>query len=146
MIDSNRIDDFFNRYASVVNNALFGGALDMDMITHSFADFVVGANPMGVAGGSNDENFRKSIQQGIDFYKQIGITSMNISSKEITALDEFHAMVKINWTAFYVKKSSSGEIAFEVFYFVRDKDDTTRIFAYITGDEQGALRDHQLIP
>lgn len=145
MINTTEIDDFFNRYASIVNNALFGDPLDTETIKDSFAGFVVGANPLGVAGGINDEKFQTTIQQGIDFYKRIGITSMNILSKEITVLDDFHAMAKIHWNSVYSKGDNSGEIPFEVIYFVQCRDGSPRIFAYITGDEQGALRDHKLI-
>lgn len=140
------MDDFFSRYASTMNNALFGDIFDMDVLQKSFAGFVVGANPMGVAGGNNDAQFQKLIRQGIDFYKQIGIMSMNISSKEITVLDDFHVLVKVYWKAFYAKESISGEIPFEVFYVVHGGNADPKIFAYITGDEQAVLRDHKLIP
>jgi hypothetical protein len=145
MTNTKEIDDFFNRYASIVNNALFGDTLDTETIRKFFANYVVGANPLGIAGGSNDEQFQKSIRQGIEFYRQIGITSMNISSKEITLLDDLHAMVKVFWKSFYSKDSTSGEICFDVVYIVQNIEDNPRIFAYITGDEQGALREHKLI-
>jgi hypothetical protein len=140
------IQDFFNRYASTMNNALFGDAYDIDSIMSSFANFVVGANPMGVAGGKNDDQFAEAIRQGIDFYKKIGIVSMNIVSKEITALDDFHAIVKIFWSSFYEKEMVSGEISFQVVYLVQCKDSAIKIFAYVTGDEQAAFRAHKLVP
>lgn len=146
MISGEMIDDFFGRYASAMNNALFGEVYDQAMITGAFSDYVVGANPLGVAGSKNDENFRQTILKGIDFYRQIGITSMNILSRDITILDRCHAAVKVSWTSFYSNKKNSGEIPFEVLYLVQSRDDAIRIFAYITGDEQQALKEHKLIP
>ena len=70
---------------------------------------------------------------------------MNIVSKEITVLDNFHASVKISWTCFYENQGISGEIPFENFYIVHDQNGSIVIFAYVTGDEQGALRAHKLI-
>lgn len=145
MISKENIDDFFNRYASTMNNALFGDVYDINSIMGSFSDFVVGANPMGVAGGKNGEQLAKTIRQGIDFYKKIGIVSMNIISKEISVLDDNHAMVKIFWTSFYGNEDASGEIPFEVVYLVQCKDGSTKIFAYVTGDEMAAFKAHKLL-
>lgn len=129
-----------------MNNALFGDVYDINSIMGSFADFVVGANPLGVAGGKNDDQFAKAIRQGIDFYKQIGIVSMNILSKDISVLDDFHASVKIFWSSFYGNETASGEIPFEVVYLVQCKNGSIKIFAYVTGDEQAAFRAHNLLP
>lgn len=140
------IDDFFSQYASTMNNALFGDMPDVSAITRSFSDFVVGASPQGIMGGRNDETFGKSIRDGIDFYKRIGIISMNIISKDVTVLDEFHAMVKVYWKSFYGNERLSGEIPFEVVYLVQALGQSPKIFAFVTGDEQAALKSHHLIP
>lgn len=140
------IEDFFNQYASTMNSALFGDTPDLSAVTRSFSDFVVGANPQGVMGGRNDETFRNSITDGIEFYRRIGIISMNIMSKEVTVLDDFHAMVKIYWKSFYGNESHSGEISFEVVYLIQVLDRSPKIFAFVTGDEQAALKSHNLIP
>jgi hypothetical protein len=146
MISRENIEDFFNRYASTMNNALFGEIYDPNAIMDSFSAFVVGANPSGVVGGKNDEQFAKSILQGIDYYKKIGILSMNITAKEISILDEFHGVVNIFWKCFYENQNASGEIPFEVTYMIQCKDGSIKIFAYVTGDEQAAFKAHKLIP
>jgi hypothetical protein len=146
MISGEMIDDFFGRYSSAMNNALFGDVYAPALIIGAFSEYVVGANPLGIAGGKNDEHFRESIQRGIDFYKQIGITSMNIISRDVTMLDECHAMIRVSWTTFYSNNTTSGEIPFEVVYLIQSREGVIRIFAYITGDEQQALREHKLIP
>lgn len=145
MVTIENLNDFFSRYALTVNNALFGDAVNAEVLKNSFAGFVVGANPLGIYGGANDDQFQKTIRGGIDFYKQIGIISMNISSIEITTLDHIHSLVKIFWKAFYAKDELSVEIPFEVFYVVQNGSTAPKIFAYITGDEQAVLRRHHLI-
>lgn len=145
MIFKETIDDFFNRYASIMNNALFGGAYEIDTIMGSFSQYVVGANPLGVAGGRNDAQFASTIRKGIEFYRKIGIISMNILSKEISILDDFHAIVRIFWSSFYETKERSGEIPFEVTYFVQCRDGEVKIFAFVAGDEQAAFKSHHLV-
>ena len=85
------------------------------------------------------------MKQGMDFYKKIGSTSMQIRNKEITPLDALHAMAKISWRYAYRKDEKEGFIDFDGFYFLRITDEAVKIFAYVTGDEQAALREHGLI-
>lgn len=101
---------------------------------------------MGVAGGKTNDQFGRAIREGIEFYKKIGIASMNIISKEISILDDFHALTKVSWSSFYVNGNSSGEIPFEVVYLVQCRKGKCKIFAYVTGDEQAAFRAHKLLP
>lgn len=68
----------------MMNQALSGDKTHAGEFHKFFATYVVGASPMGVAGGSNDSRFQEAIRQGIDFYIKIGISSMNISFMEIT--------------------------------------------------------------
>jgi hypothetical protein len=146
MIIKEEVEDFFNRYASTMNNALFGDPVDENCFLDFFSSYVVGANPAGVFGGKNDMDFGKSIKSGIDFYKRIGVISMNIIAKDVEILDEYHSKARISWECIYNKEKKSGEIAFDVVYLVQVKNHTVKIFAYVTGDEQKALREHELIP
>ena len=71
---------------------------------------------------------------------------MNIIDKGITLLDEFHAMVKIGWKGTYEKKDGEAlTIEFDVFYMVQELNGSIKIFAYVTGDEEKALKDNGLI-
>ncbi|HEU5291407.1 MAG TPA: hypothetical protein VFU05_12235 [Cyclobacteriaceae bacterium] len=144
-MNSTRIDDFFSRYALSMNSALFDAEVDLQPITDSFSGYVVGANPFGVFGGSNSDAFKNSILEGVKSYKKMGIISMNIQSTEVTMLNEFHAMVKVNWKSFYEKNGKTGEIPFENIYLIQLLNNIPRIFAFITGDEQTELRKHNLI-
>jgi hypothetical protein len=141
-----QLDDFFERYAENFNAATRTETPDIEKTALSFADCFLEANPEGINCGKNDSLFREMIPKGYAFYKSIGITSMDIISKEITLLDDYHAMVKIYWqSGFERKDKSKGKIDFSVIYFLRDKENECRIFAYITGDEQKALKDNRLI-
>ena len=65
---------------------------------------------------------------------------------EITQLDPRHAMTKVHWKSGFVRKDrSAGSIEFDVIYLVQIKDLQPKIFAYITGDEQSALKEEGLI-
>jgi len=146
-IQREEIDQFFTRCESRFNDALSGGEPDIEQTVNSFTEHFLEASPLGVNPGKNDKNFREMIPNGWAFYKEIGIQAMNILSKQITILDDFHALVKINWNSSFVRKdNSNGEISFEVFYLIQKLDETIKIFAYITGDEQQALKDQGLIP
>lgn len=141
-----QISDFFSRYENRFMEALAGKA-DIEGTAGSFASSFIGANPLGVACGANDEQFRKALLDGYEFYRNIGITSMSVLSEQTSILDDFHAMTKIRWRSEFTRKdSSSGAIEFDNIYFLQSLDGTAwRIFAYITGDEQKALKEHGLV-
>jgi hypothetical protein len=141
-----QINYFFEQYERRFNDALQGAPPDIEAVTQSFADCFVEASPVGIICGKNDEQFRMKIPQGYEFYKKIGIVSMNILSKQIDFLDDFHVMVKVQWNSIFTKKDNSkSNIEFQVIYFLQVKDDNHKIFSYITGDEQKALKDHGMI-
>jgi len=147
MIDiKTEIDHFLNAYANRFNKALKIGISDVEGTADSFAEHFIEANPNGVTCGKNDDNFRLAIPKGYAFYKSIGITSMNILSKEITLLNNHHTMAKVHWqSAFTRKDNSQGEITFEVIYFIQSIKGEHKIFGYITGDEQKGLKEAGLI-
>ncbi len=140
-----RLEKFFADYEARTNRAL-DGAVDIEAITGSFSDCFLGANPNGVACGRNDEVFRAAISQGMEFYRSIGTKSMKITSISITSLDDCYSMAKVYWRALHEKKDSCKEaIDFCVIYLLQEVEGKIRIFAYVTGDEQKALRDRGLI-
>lgn len=140
-----RITNFFEAYAQRFQDAI-AGETDVDGTVNAFADYFIEASPLGVNGGKNDENFRKMIPQGTDFYKKIGTKSMKIVDTNITPLDELHYMVKVHWASYYTKKDGEElTIEFDVIYFLQDIKEELKVFAYITGDEQAVLRENGLI-
>ena len=83
---------------------------------------------------------------GYSFYRQIGITSMEIRSKAIVLLDDLHAMVRVLWRSNLVPRDKGrGYIDFENIYFTQSLEGDPKVFAWITGDEQDVLREHELI-
>lgn len=146
-IQQHEIDNFFDRYEARINDALEGNDPEIEETVRSFAESFLESSPSGVIVGNNDENFRKSIVQGWEYYRSIGILSMEILSTQITILNTLHAIVKVHWRSSFRRKKDNkeGDINFDVFYLLRKKDDVIRIFAYITGDEQQALKDEGLI-
>jgi len=146
-IQQHEIENFFNRYEARFNEVLSGGEPDVDETVNSFASHFIEASPSGVTAGKNDRKFRKSISQGWQFYKNIGIISMDILSTQITILDNLHAITKVHWNSSFMRKNKTkGDIAFDVYYLIQKAGDDIRIFAYITGDEQQALKEEGLIP
>ncbi|HWR25053.1 MAG TPA: hypothetical protein VN278_02355 [Methanosarcina sp.] len=141
-----RLEEFFREYEARFNRAL-AGTVDAEATANAFADCFIEANPSGVLCGKNDDQFRNIIPQGYEFYKKIGTKSMSIDSVKISLLDEYHSMAKVHWHALYGKSDGSEErIEFDVIYFVQILEEKPKIFAYITGDEQGVLREKGLIP
>ncbi len=139
---------FFDAYEARFNNALSDQPfIDAEATAAAFAEHFIESSPVGVICGKNDARFREQIPKGMEFYRSIGTKSMNIKARTITELDKFHSMVRMQWQASYRKKNDlTDTIDFEVIYLVRIDGNKPEIFAYITGDEQQALRDHGLIP
>ena len=149
MVDMIRqdLEAFFDQYEARFNDALKGSPVDIEGTTAAFADTFLEASPKGIVCGHNDDNFRDAIPKGYDFYRSIGTRRMHIVWRNITPLDDYHALVKIHWQALYGKSDGDEEkIDFDVIYFVQMLEATPKIFAYITGDEQKVLQDHGLIP
>jgi hypothetical protein len=70
---------------------------------------------------------------------------MKIRCLAPTRIDERHRGVRVGWSAESDRQGTSGRIDFEVYYLLQKTEAGPRIFAYITGDEEGALREHGLI-
>lgn len=141
-----QIDDFFNQYSDIFNNAISGYDHDIEQTAELYSDCFIGANPLGVQCGKNDKELRDFLLNGYEFYKKLGTTSMDIVSKEITILDEFHTMTKVWWKSNFIKQDSSKvSIEFENIYFTQTKDNQHKVFAWITGNEQAVLKEYGLI-
>lgn len=140
------LNDFFVVYEQRFNRFLRGEPLDVESTVRSFSACFIEASPVGVKCGQNDMQFRSMIPKGYEFYRSIGITAMDILSKNITMLDDFHAMVKVHWNCRFTRKDDvKGKIEFDVIYLLQTTEDSPRIFAYITGDEHAALKENGLI-
>ncbi len=152
------IREFFSQYEANFNDALRGDQEGEDKVVDPgqlakrtakfFSDCFIGANPRGVACAKNDDEFISQIQRGYDFYRSLGTLSMKISGLKIVLLDDYHAQAIVAWRSTYSKKDEEGNgvvIDFEVIYLLQTIANGPKIFAYITGDEQSALRQRGLL-
>lgn len=137
------IRPFFEAYAARMNAALDDPKrMDSKAMRAAFADYFVGAGPKGVAGGKNGLIFRLMLPRGIRYYRKIGTLAMDLRDVRVTDLDDHHAMAHVDWTARY---KGGQEIAFTNIYLLQVREDAAKIFAWITGDEQQALKDAGVI-
>ncbi|QEC44280.1 hypothetical protein [Pseudobacter ginsenosidimutans] len=140
-----RIKAFFTAYEKRYADAL-AGSIDVEATAAAFAEEFIEANPFGVHAGRNDEELRKVIPKGMEFYREIGTKSMEVGNLSITTLDPLHYLAKVHWRATYRQKDKDDLlIEFDVIYFLQDIGQKLKIFAYITGDERGVMKEHGLI-
>jgi hypothetical protein len=138
------IEEFFSAYEAHFNKALSNEHVTSEEMAQFFEDCFIESSPQGVICGKNDNQFIEKIQSGFEFYKGIGSKSMTIVSKDVTLLDDLHALAKIYWRYSYMKEEREGTIDFTNYYFVTTRDQV-KIFGYIAGDEQKALADKGLV-
>lgn len=135
------IERFFEAYGAQFARALADPPeIDVEATAGAFADCFIEAGPRGVSCGRNDDTFRAQIPQGYAFYRRIGIRSMAIVMFVPSQLDERHWGVRVRWLAEYDHGGRTGELEFEGVYFVQMTGAGPKIFAYVTGDEEGELR------
>lgn len=120
--------------------------VDVDGIVTSFADYFVGSSPQGVLGGRNDGAFRAQVPQGFARYRAVGGRHMVIKGLRVIELNELHAVADVDWDFAYVDKAGqAGHVTFTNYYLVTIASGRPRIFAYVTADEQQAMKDHGLV-
>ena len=145
---SGQVEEFFVAYSRRSNEALQNPPKeDVDGVVAAFAPFFVGAGPKGVSGVPNDSNFRRMIPLGFARYRDIGGTSMTVTRVKVTELDDFNAMARVDWDFAYQrpKDGRRGNIVFQNLYFLNFATGEPKVFAYITPDEEQAMKDHGLI-
>ncbi|MFB9952808.1 hypothetical protein ACFFP0_28515 [Rhizobium puerariae] len=141
-----RVRALFDDYGRISSEALGDPpSVDTGKVASFFAAYFVGSTPQAVIGGANDEKFHDVIPQGFARYRDIGGKEMRITGVTVTPLNDLHALAQVGWDFAYVNKAGeSGHVRFTNFYFVTVADGSPRIFAYITGDEEKAMKDHGL--
>lgn len=141
----NDIRTFFGRYREFFWDGIRGVA-DMEQVASSYAAVFVAASPVGLNAGQNDEELKKAMRQGFEYYRQIGTKDMLLREVRITPIDEHHCVAHVAWTAVYDRGDEPDvSIDFEVHYLMQQLGDEPKIFGWITGDEQAALKEHGII-
>jgi hypothetical protein len=138
---------FFQAYAKRTNEAIADPPkVDVAGVRGAFADYFVGADPNGVHGGRNGLLFRLMVRWGFRAYRRLGTTAIDLTGLEVTSLDDFHAMARVDWVAHYDGRRGGGkDIPFSNLYLLQIRDGEARIFAYVTPDEEAALKAHGLM-
>jgi hypothetical protein len=138
---------FFKAYAKRSDDALKDPPKeDIEGIAKSFAPHFVGSSPRGVVGGANNESFARRCCRGNDRYRQMGGKAMRVTKVETLLLDDANAMAKVDWESGYVRPSDhrSGTIDFANRYLLNIAGPVPKIYAYITPDEEQAIKAHGL--
>lgn len=143
-----RLERFFAEYETRTNRALADPAdVDLDATAAAFAEQFIEASPGGVTGGRNGEALRNAIPVGLDFYRRIGTTRMEVRALDTTEIDPLHAMCRVGWEAQYERKDGRRlAIEFEVVYLLQLRDAGPVIFAWVSGDEHARYRELGLTP
>jgi predicted enzyme related to lactoylglutathione lyase len=144
MMDTD-VRTLFERYEQVFGSGL-RGCMDMNEAASLYASDFIAATPAGVVSGKNDERLKQVMAQGYEHYRAIGIKDMRMRGLRISPIDEHHCVAHVAWTATYARKHQPDvAIDFEVHYFVQDLNSEPRVFGWVSGDEQAALKEHGVI-
>ena len=135
----------FDRYERVVRDAL-AGRIDKEETAALYAAEVIAASPAGVRSGRNDETFRQVLAQGYEHYRAIGTREMRIRALRITPIDAHHCLARVAWRAVYARDDlPETAVDFDVHYLVQVLDGAARVFGWVAGDEEAALRRHGIL-
>ncbi|WMT89659.1 nuclear transport factor 2 family protein [Pelagibacterium sp. H642] len=137
-------DAFFQSYVRAYNRSL-GESVDVHGIRSHFSESFIAAGPGTVMTGDNDETFTETLQKGYAFYKSIGTRRMEVTSVEVTDIDEEHYLAKVGYQAQYEKDGEAIAIPFCVSYLLEERDGRLKVFGFVAGDEMELYRQHGLI-
>jgi hypothetical protein len=142
-----KVRALFDAYGKRSDDALqYPPKLDIEGMVRSFAPFFVGSSPRGVMGGANDDAFREMVPKGFAHHRNVGGKHMTIKGIRVIELDRLHAVADVDWQFDYVNKAGkAGQVTFTNFYFVTIADGSAKVFAYVTPDEEQAMREHGLL-
>jgi hypothetical protein len=140
------IPAFFESYANLYNRVLAGEEV-FEEITSRFSPQFIAAGPQGVSTGRQGAAFRRTLEKGYRFYREIGTRKMTAKRVEVTPIDAAHLMAKVFYCADYVKPDGSPlRLDFDVTYFLDTSTLKPKIFGFVAGDEMGLYRQHGLVP
>lgn len=142
-----KVRALFDAYGKSSDDALQNPPREnVDGVVGAFAPYFVESSPKGVMGGANDARFRDMIPKGFARYRAVGGRHMTIKGIRVIELDNLHAVADIDWQFDYVNRDGkSGQVTFTNFYCVTIADGTPKVFAYMTPDEEQAMKDHGLV-
>jgi hypothetical protein len=135
----------FERYERAFNESL-GGDTDMREVASLYASRFISATPSGVMTGKNNDHLKEVMAQGYARYRAIGTKEMRIRNLRLAPIDEQHCVAHVEWRATYARNDQPDVVIdFEVHYFVRTADGKSKVFGWVSGDEQALLKKHGII-
>lgn len=135
----------FERYERSFNESL-GGDTDMREVASLYASRFIAATPSGVMTGQNNDQLKAVMAQGYARYRAIGTKAMRIRNLRLSPIDGQHCVAHVEWSATYARKDQPDVVIdFDVHYFVRTVDGKSKVFGWVSGDEQAFLREHGII-
>jgi hypothetical protein len=103
------------------------------------------AGPKGGAAFKNDESFLAWLRQVNAGNRQSGMTAMEVDEVVETPLSDAYSIATVTWAATF-RKTGDEPIRFRISYILRQTDDTLKVAAYISHeDEEEAKKAHGLL-
>ena len=135
----------FERYERFFKQAL-DGDMDMRGVASLYAPHFIAATPAGVMTGRNNDKLKQVMAQGYAHYRAIGAKDMRIRDLRLSPIDEHHCVAHVAWTATYARTGQPDTaIDFDVHYFVRTANGQSKVFGWVSGDEQALLKKHGIV-
>jgi hypothetical protein len=135
----------FDQYEAFFRQAL-AGDLKAEAVATLYASEFIAASPAGVTAGKNDAAFVQAMVQGYAQYRAIGTQDMRIRNVALSVIDDLHCVAHVGWTATYRRDDlAETAIEFDVHYLVQLRDGAAKVFGWVAGDEQAALRQRGII-
>ena len=134
------IGQFFTGYAGAFNRAL-GDTPDLHAITDHFTACFIESLRDSVTCGHNGPEFINILEKGYAYYRSIGTRRMSVTGVDSYPICDDHSVATVHWRGEYrTKEGRDVAIDFDVHYLIKAGHGRFRIFGFIAGDEQGALR------
>jgi hypothetical protein len=123
-----RVGDFFGRYEEAVR------AGDGQRIRPLFHDCFVAASPTGAFCGENNDALASVIENGVAFYRKLGITDLQVLSIDERWLGPANCMATVHWCALV---TGGDPMEFDVSYLLHDGvDGGLAILAWVSHEDE----------
>jgi hypothetical protein len=139
------VRELFERYERLFNQSL-GGDKDMREVASLYSPSFIAATPSGVMTGKNNDQLKQVMARGYAHYRAIGTKEMRVRNLRLSPMDERHCVAHVAWAATYARKDQPDVVIdFDVHYFVRTLSGVSKVFGWVSGDEQALLKEHGII-
>lgn len=134
-----RFGEFFRRYS----RTSLGPA--PEKLADFYDESFLAAGPKGGAAFKNDEAFLEWLRQVHEFNSKSGMTALEVDEVVETPLSDAYAIATVTWAATF-RMTGDVPIRFRISYILRQTDDTLKVSAYISHeDQEDAMKAHGLL-